>query len=151
MVCKRKHQTRYCRFRVNTVAEAQAVCKSVSEQTERDTAFSEFVCPFAYRIARAGGCRSEAQSDGSPTAAAAAAAASPENGGDEEGYGDNGDVGSGEKLLYLLQKWDIRDRAWWLRASTGGLRGQNCSGFAGGSLVSTTAVHGRRQSIERSN
>ena len=110
MVCKRKHQTRYCRFRVNTVAEAQAVCKSVSEQTERDTAFSEFVCPFAYRIARAGGCRSEAQSDGSQAAAAAAAAASPENGGDEEGYGDNGDVGSGEKLLYLLQKWDIRDR-----------------------------------------
>ncbi|CAN0026333.1 unnamed protein product, partial [Laminaria digitata] len=28
----------------------------------------------------------------------------------EEGYCDNGDVGSGEKLLYLLQKWDIRDR-----------------------------------------
>lgn len=27
-----------------------------------------------------------------------------------EGFCDNGDVGSGEKLLYLLQKLDIRNR-----------------------------------------
>lgn len=98
---------------MNTVAGAQAVFKSVSEQTERDAAFSEFVCPFAYRIARAGGRCSAAQSDGSPAAAATVAApagASPGNHNDEEGYCDNGDVGSGEKLLYLLQKWDIWDR-----------------------------------------
>ena len=99
---------------MNTVAGAQAVCKSVSEQTERDAGYSEFVCPFAYRIARAGGRRSAAQSDGSPAAAAATvpapAGASPGNRNGEEGYCDNGDVGSGEKLLYLLQKWDIWDR-----------------------------------------
>ena len=86
----------------------------MSEQTERATAFAEYVCPFAYRLACAGGRHSAPQqSDENPAAAEAAgatAAAVPPENDDKESYCDNGDVGSGEKLLYLLQKWDIRDR-----------------------------------------
>lgn len=38
----------------------------------------------------------------------------------EEGYRDNGDVGSGEKLLHLLQKWDVRHRVLMVTRIDGG-------------------------------
>ncbi|CAM9398651.1 unnamed protein product, partial [Hapterophycus canaliculatus] len=37
-----------------------------------------------------------------------------------EGYCDNGDVGSGEKLLHLLQKWDVRHRVLMVTRIDGG-------------------------------
>eukprot|EP00903_Cladosiphon_okamuranus_P010460 g9896.t1 len=75
--------------------------------TSHDAGFSDFVGPFAYRLACVGqgaqrsprnlGDRSRGPEDDSSNES-------------EEGFCDNGDVGSGEKLLHLLQKWDVRHR-----------------------------------------
>lgn len=72
---------------------------------ERDAAFSDFVSPFAYRLARVRGASAQAPRNIGDRSRP------PENDADaEEGFCDNGDVGSGEKLLHLLQKWDVRQR-----------------------------------------
>ncbi|CAM9173571.1 unnamed protein product, partial [Ectocarpus sp. 12 AP-2014] len=72
---------------------------------ERDAAFSDFVSPFAFRLAHVRGARTQASKNVGDISRA------PKNNADaEEGFCDNGDVGSGEKLLHLLQKWDVRQR-----------------------------------------
>lgn len=94
----------------------RAVGEFICAATEHEAGFSDFVGPFAYRLAcvRKGARRS------------------PRNLGDrnrgpeddksdsEEGYCDNGDVGSGEKLLHLLQKWDVRNRVLMVTRIDGG-------------------------------
>lgn len=87
---------------MNTAAEARAVSEAVSAQIQCEAAFSEFVCPFAYRLACLRGPDPRVGNDRSPAVA-------PDTE-EEEGFCDNGDIGSGEKLLYLLQKWDVRHR-----------------------------------------
>lgn len=78
----------------------------MSIQIEHEAGLSEFVCPFAYRLECAGGQE--------PVGLRSRKATGPDNDGEggceEGGYCDNGDVGSGEKLLYLLQKWDVRHK-----------------------------------------
>lgn len=92
-------------LRARTVAEARAVCEAVSAMIERDAAFSDFVSPFAFRLAHVRGARAQAPKNIGDSSRA------PKNNADaEEGFCDNGDVGSGEKLLHLLQKWDVRQR-----------------------------------------
>lgn len=114
-------------LRVNTVAEAREVSEAVSTMTEREAAPSEFVGPFAYRLAcvgEGGGARPprnigeddnkkrhapEKDHDDAVTGSS-----------EQEGYCDNGDVGSGEKLLHLLQKWDVRRRVLMVTRINGG-------------------------------
>lgn len=101
-----------CSSRVNTVAEAREVSEVVSATTERLAALSDFVGPFAYRLACAGGGGARRQSPRNIGEVSNCSRPKEEDCGtsSEEGYCDNGDVGSGEKLLHLLQKWDVRHR-----------------------------------------
>lgn len=83
----------------------------MSAQAKHDAGFAGFVCPFAYRLA----CVERQNSRGDDDSSQAAMSYSyngmgAETTNKEEGFCDNGDVGSGEKLLYLLQKWDVRHR-----------------------------------------
>lgn len=103
------------RARINTFAEAKAVSEAISAEMERDVGFAGHVCPFAYRLGCVEGDESQA-GRGVGSENKLPEAVGPDNGngsagnGREEGFCDKGDVGSGEKLLYLLQKWDVRHR-----------------------------------------
>lgn len=100
---------------MRTEAEARAVVEAVSATTEHEAGFSDFVGPFAYRLACVGhgAQRSPRNLDDRDRG--------PEDDSDsEEGYCDNGDVGSGEKLLHLLQKWDVRHRVLMVTRIDGG-------------------------------
>lgn len=94
-----------CTPRVRTVAEVKAISEAVSTTTEREAASAEFVGPFAYRLQCVGqGRQQSARNMGDHNRA------SDDDSNSQEGFCDNGDVGSGEKLLALLQKWDVRQR-----------------------------------------
>lgn len=104
--------------RACTEAEVRAVSDAVSATTEHEAGFSHFVGPFAYRLACVGHGRERSPrnlDDGSR---------GPEDDSSsddsEEGFCDNGDVGSGEKLLHLLQKWDVRNRVLMVTRIDGG-------------------------------
>lgn len=97
--------------RISTQADAKAVGEAVSAQTAREAGLSGFVCPFAFRL----GCVDNKTPDSSngdrvDEEGGAAREARGSINDDDEGYCDNGDVGAGEKLLCLLQKWDVRRR-----------------------------------------
>lgn len=84
----------------------------MSTHIAQEAGFARFVCPFAYRLACGNGvagtvsheCDHQTPSvNGIPTNGDKGMVAKT------EGRSDNGDVGSGDKLLHLLQKWDIQN------------------------------------------
>lgn len=92
--------------RVHTEADVRAISDTVSATTEQEAGFSDFVGPFAYRLACVGhGAQRSPRNLGNGNRGP-----EEDNSDGQEGYCDNGDVGSGEKLLHLLQKWDVRNR-----------------------------------------
>lgn len=107
------------------MAEAREASEAVSATTKREAASSEFVGPFAYRLACVGGSSARRQSprkldDDDDDNLRRAPDQDDAGTSSEEGYCDNGDVGSGEKLLYLLQKWDVRHRVLMVTRINGG-------------------------------
>lgn len=102
--------------RVRSEAEVRAASEGVSAMIEQEAGFSEFVGPFAYRLEVA-----EPWALRSPRNLGDRNNRGPEDDNDsEEGYCDNGDVGSGEKLLHLLRKWDVRHRVLMVTRINGG-------------------------------
>lgn len=97
------------------MAEVRAISTAVSTTTEQAAALSEFVGPFAYRLrCVAEGARQSPRDIGDHNRV-------PEDDfNSQEGFCDNGDVGSGEKLLALLQKWDVRQRVLMVTRIDGG-------------------------------
>ena len=93
--------------RIGSVQEARAVCKAVSSQIAQEAGFSEYVCPFAFRLSCNEVLKAPRRLEALPREAPVA---DDESTGDvtQEGFCDNGDVGSGEKLLYLLQRRGLR-------------------------------------------
>ncbi len=101
--------------RVRTVAEVRAISEAVSTTTEREAASSEYVGPFAYRLQCVGqGLQQSPRNIGDHNRT------SDDDSNSQEGFCDNGDVGSGEKLLALLQKWDVRQRVLMVTRIDGG-------------------------------
>lgn len=97
--------------RISTRADARAIGKAMFTQTAREAGLSGFVCPFAFRLGSVDSKTPESSNRdqvGEEGGTAREARGSIND--DNEGYYDNGDVGAGEKLLCLLQKWDVRRR-----------------------------------------
>lgn len=117
----------------------KAVSAAVCATTEHDAGFSDFVGPFAYRLACVGhgnGAQRSPRNLGDRSCGP-----EDDNSSDsDEGFCDNGDVGSGEKLLHLLQKWDVRHRVLMVTRIDGGfimaeLMGVRRYGLGGGNCT----------------
>lgn len=109
----------------------RAVSGAVSATTEHEAGFSHFVGPFAYRLARGVGHGQQRPPPPPRNLNLGGRSRGPEDDNNnhnsddddddsEEGFRDNGDVGSGEKLLHLLQKWDVRNRVLMVTRIDGG-------------------------------
>jgi len=93
----------------------RAISEAVSTSAAREAALSEFVGPFAYRLLCVGqGLQQSPRNIGDHNQAPR------DDSNSQEGFCDNGDVGSGEKLLALLQKWDVRQRVLMVTRIDGG-------------------------------
>lgn len=90
--------------RVKSPEEAETVRRAISSRVAGEAGCAEHVCPFAYRVARARGKGEggDPTRDEVPPGVGAASDV-------VEGAVDDGDVGTGEKLLHLLRRWDTKD------------------------------------------
>lgn len=97
--------------RIDSVQKARAVFRAVSSQIAQEAGLSEYVCPFAFRLSCDGAHKKPLRLEEPSTEKQAHGSTGDESITDEaaqEGFCDNGDVGSGERLLYLLQNWDVK-------------------------------------------
>lgn len=79
--------------------------KAISAKIAGEAGNTEYVCPFAYRLART--------RDNNPADKTAGELVIRDGISERiaEDQIDNGDIGSGNKILHLLQRWDIQDAA----------------------------------------
>lgn len=92
-------------FRVDSVQDARAVFRAVSSQIAKEAGLREYVCPFAFRLSCGGTQKTPLRLEEPPTEKQGHESITDEA--VQEGFCDNDDVGSGERLLYLLQNWNV--------------------------------------------